>query len=79
MKVKSIAANQTEIHLNNGNVVFVSYETPVAAFISGRGIVRTTEKLSNTTTRHINKFVVRHAPSATISEEPQTFFNNLIP
>lgn len=78
MKLKKIAANQTEVHLDNGDVVFVSYETPVAAFISGRGIVKTTTKWSNTTTKHINKFISRTAPAATVSEEPQTFFDSLL-
>ena len=57
MKVKNIGSNQTEVHLNNGDVVFVSYETPVAAYINGKGYIRTSKKWSNTTTRHINKWL----------------------
>lgn len=78
MKVKSIAANQTEIELSNGTIVFVSYETPVAAFIPGRGIVKTTEKWSRTTSKHIGQFIQRTNPASTVSEEPQEFFNTLI-
>lgn len=78
MKAKKVAANQTEITLANGNVIFVSYETPVAAFISGRGMVKTTEKWSNTTTRHISAFHKRLGWDVTSSEEPQEFFNNLL-
>jgi hypothetical protein len=78
MKIKSIAANQTEIQLNNGTIVFVSYETPIAAFIPGRGIVKTNVKYSNTTTKHVNKWIADTAPSATVSIEDQAFFNILI-
>lgn len=77
MKLKPIAANQNEVELKDGTILFFSYETPVAAFISGRGIVMTSKKWSNTTTRHIHKFIMRNAPSATISEEPQEFFDDL--
>ena len=78
MKIKSIAANQTEITLANGTIVFVSYETPVAAFIPGRGIVKTSTKWSKTTSKHISQFIQRINPASTVSEEPQSFFNNLI-
>lgn len=73
MKLKSIAANQTVLTLNNGDEVFFSYETPVAAFISGRGYVKTSQKYSNTTTKHINNWTHR-----TEKTEPQEFFDNLV-
>lgn len=57
MKLKSLGANQTEIDLGLGLIVFFSYETPVAAFIPGTGYVRTSTKWSSTTTRHINKWL----------------------
>lgn len=53
MKVKSLAKNQTEISTGTGLVIFISYETPVAALVPGRGFIRTDKKWSNTTTRHI--------------------------
>lgn len=77
MKIKSIAHNQTEVTMKNGDVLFFSYETPVAAFISGRGIVKTSMKWSPTTSRHIHTFIQRNAPTATVSLEDQDFFNNL--
>lgn len=73
MKVKSLAANQTEITLNNGDMVFVSYDTPVAAFISGRGYLKSSTKHSTTTSRHVNKWTENRA-----KEMPQDFFDNLI-
>ena len=78
MNVKSLAANQTQVTLANGTILFVSYETPVAAFIPGRGIVRTEKKWSNTTTRHINKWIANTAPRATVSFEDQSFFNSFL-
>ncbi len=69
MKLKPIAHNQTELHIN-GNIFFFSYETPVAARIGGE-YFKTDEKFSVTTSRHINKWVenVKCAP------QPQSFFD----
>lgn len=78
MKNKKIAANQTEVTLENGNILFISYETPVAAFVSGRGIIRTSKKWSATTTRHINKFIQRTNSSSTITEVPQAELDNFL-
>ena len=69
--------NQTELHSVN-NVVLYSYTTPVAAFISGRGVVVSSTKYSNTTNKHIKEFIARNAPCATLSLEDQSFFDNLI-
>lgn len=61
MKLKPIASNMTELHLSNGIVVLFSYETPVASFSRKElphGQFKVTKtKYSNTTTRHINKWV----------------------
>ena len=79
MKITSLKANQTEIELNNGTLVFVSYNTPVAAFIPGTGIVTTETKYSVNTTRHINAWVLDLAgPLATSTTRPQEFFDSLI-
>ena len=40
MQLTPIAANQTEIETDNARVFF-SYRTPVAAYVFGRGYVRT--------------------------------------
>jgi len=73
MKVKSISKNQTVINLDRASV-FVSYETPVAAFIEGQGYFRTETKWSQTTTRHINKWL----GSVDATEKPQEFFDGLL-
>ena len=77
MTIKNVFPNQTEATLNNGDIVFFSYETPVAAFVSGRGILRTEEKFSRTTTKHINAFIERTNPKSTVTIVPQAEIENL--
>ena len=52
-----VGSNQTVTVLPTGTVVFFSYATPVAAFIPGRGYLRTATLYSRTTTKHINRWV----------------------
>ena len=56
-RIKPIGSNQTEVRRDNGTVVLVSYETPVAAYIPGRGYVRTENYYSQTTSKHINRWL----------------------
>ena len=56
LKLQPIGPNQTLVHMFVGTILF-SYETPVAAYISGRGYVRTAEKFSKTTSKHINAWL----------------------
>lgn len=78
MKINSLGKNQTEITLANDTVIFIAYQTPVAAFIPGTGIVRTEHKWPQTTTRYINKWIADVAPLATVSTRPQSFFDALV-
>ena len=57
MKLTPIAANQTEVSINDGTQIFFSYRTPVAAYLPERGYVRTERFWSKTTSRHINKWL----------------------
>ena len=57
MKLTPIAANQTEVSINDGTQIFFSYRTPVAAYLPERGYVRTATYWSKTTSRHINKWL----------------------
>ena len=75
MKIKSIAANQTEIVLTNGSHIFVSYETPVAAVVD-RISYKTDRKYSNTTTKHINSWLGNGGINAVV--KPQEFFDSLL-
>ena len=72
MKIKPIANNQTELHLN-GNVFFFSYETPVAALIAGK-YYKTEQKFSVTTSKHINKWV----ENVKCETKPQSFFDKTL-
>ena len=56
MRLMPIATNQTVLVLNDVEIFF-SYETPVAAFfIDDRKAIRTSEKFSRTTSKHINQW-----------------------
>ena len=57
MQLTPIAANQTEISFNNGAQVFFSYKRPVAAYCPLRGYIRTAKYWSDTTSRHIKKWL----------------------
>jgi hypothetical protein len=72
MKIKSIGKNQTELHIGN-KIIFISYETPVAACIDGQFFV-TEKKWSTTTSKHINTWI--NGRNAEI--RPQAIFDNLI-
>lgn len=72
MKLRQIAANQTEIDMGDV-VVFFSYNTPVAANIVGQGFYRTSERYSVATSRHINKWLA----GAKAQEKPPTWFESL--
>jgi len=69
MKLTPIAANQTELSLNNGTQVFFSYETPVAAYCPVQGYIKTAKKWSTTTSRHINKWLKGITEVTEVSQE----------
>ena len=66
MKLNPIAANQNEVVLNNGDTIFFSYKTPVAAYLQEKGYIRTEKFWSVTTSRH------------NATELPQEVFNELV-
>lgn len=73
MILHTFGENRTEIQI--GNVaIFFSYSTPVACYIGGMGYFRTMEKHSNTTTKHINKWL----GGVKYQEKPQEWFNSLL-
>ena len=71
-----IAANQTEVETANARIFF-SYKTPVAAYVFGRGFVRTENFYSTTTSRHINKWIGVDAKTDTTEKVTQEYLNNL--
>ena len=60
MKINKLGPNKTELTLHDGTVVFFSYKTPVAALIPGEGWVRTDEKYSVTTSKHISQWLAEN-------------------
>ncbi len=72
MKVRNVGSNMTEL-VTDGCTVLFSYETPVAAYTPTQGYVRTAKRYSQTTTRHINKWL----DGLNAEEMPQEFFDNI--
>ena len=72
MRVRSIGANQTQVTLANGTIIFFSYETPVAA-LTACGYIRTTKFWTPTTSRHIDKWI----GGADAKEVDQTVLDSL--
>ena len=72
MKNKSyqVGSNQSEIRSADGNlIVLVSYRTAVAAWVRGRGALCSASFFSKTTSRHVNRAVVRwQAPRADVPQ-----------
>jgi hypothetical protein len=54
-----MSSNVSVVNLEDGRQVLLSYGVPVAAFIPGRGYVRTSERFSVTTSRHASTFAGR--------------------
>ena len=73
MKVKNIGSNMTEVETKKGSIL-ISYSTPVACRAVNGGCFKTSTKHSQTTTRHINKWL-QGLPA---DEKPQSFFDDLI-
>jgi len=74
MQLTPIAANQTQLNLNDGTEVFFSYKTPVAAKLPNYDYIRTATKWSTTTTRHINKWL----EGVTAETVDQSILDNLV-
>ena len=54
--IRNIGSNKTEVQVNE-RFILISYETPVAAFLPGQGVVRESVSSSRTTATHINKWI----------------------
>ena len=77
MRIKNIGTNQTQIETSCGNLLLISYETPVAAIIqTPEGLVayKTEKNWSRTTSKHINNFLA----GLEAQIKPQEWFDNLI-
>jgi hypothetical protein len=56
LKLSVIGPNQTQMEIGDATVLF-SYNTPVAAHLPALGWVRTAQKFSVTTSRHVNRWL----------------------
>jgi hypothetical protein len=74
MKLVPIADNQNVLSFENGIKVFFSYRTPVAAFRPGKGWIRTEQKYSATTSKHINIWL----GGLNATTVPQSEIDNLV-
>ena len=77
MIVQQIGSNMTEVQLADGTCVLISYATPVAALVPGKGWIRTAHKWSATTTKHINKWLAKHC-GGTVQSVPQWEVDQLL-
>ena len=57
MKIKQLGSNRVELVIPGRARVLFSYNTPVAAFVEGRGWIRTDRFYSKTTSKHINEYL----------------------
>ena len=57
MHMKPLGTNKTELHLNDGAIVFFSYQTPVAAQMANGGFIVTRKNYSVTTSKHITQWL----------------------
>ena len=77
MKVQPIGANQTEVSLADGTEILFSYGTPVAALVPGKGWIRTAQKWSATTSKHVNAWL-RANCGGTVQDVPQWDLDQLV-
>jgi hypothetical protein len=69
MNIKPLGTNVTLLVTNHGYEILYSYETPVAGYSPLLGWFRTTQRYSNTTTRHINKYLEKQQDVINVSPE----------
>ena len=60
--------NTQIVKFDDGREILLSYGVPVAAFIPGRGYIRSAEKYSVTTSKHANGYAGREAPAVPLDE-----------
>lgn len=77
-KLSQIGKAQQFVATHPQGLVLVSYETPVAAIISGQ-CLRTSERYSVTTTRHINSWLPDWCCTETVPQEKiDALFNECV-
>tara|TARA_Y100001963_G_C6588262_1_gene356752 strand:+ start:441 stop:686 length:246 start_codon:yes stop_codon:yes gene_type:complete len=74
-RIKQLGANKAEVHLKDGTILFVSYETVVAAKLPNFDYIRTSTNHSQTTQKHITQWL----EGVKAEEKSQDFLDNLLP
>jgi hypothetical protein len=77
ISLNQIASNVTSLCVGANEILF-SYRTPVAAYISGTGLVRSKTRYSQTTSKHINSWLKTHWGGAACSEVEQDTIDELL-
>ena len=73
MELRVVGPNQTEIELSDGSRFLFSYNTLVAAYLVGRGYVKSKRFYSKTTSSHVNSWI----DGAFVDVVDQEAFDNL--
>lgn len=74
MNLKRIRPNMTEIRTSGGDMLLVSYETPVALLDKDGHFYVTEKRWSPTTTRHVRTWLPLQVTGIP-SQRPQSFFD----
>lgn len=78
MHIKPLGSNQTLLITNHGYEILYSYETAVAGYNPTLGLhFRTTKRYSNTTTKHINKYLAGRNAIALSPEDIEQMGTNI--
>ena len=77
MRLKQVTITSTEVELANGTCVLFSYQTPVAALVPGKGWIRSAQKWSATTSKHVNAWL-RANCGGTVQDVPQWELDQLV-
>ena len=73
MKIVHRWSNATVVEINDALQVLFSYDKAVAAFVPGRGFLRTNRFWSKTTNKHINKWLKEQfGPNVKVVEVEQS-------
>ena len=70
-----MSENTSTVKLSDGREVLLSFGVPVAAFVPGRGYLRSTEYHSVTTSKHANAYAGKESPKV----EPADFATLIAP
>ena len=70
------SANTMTIQLSGGREVCLSYGIPVAAFIPGRGYLKTARRYSATSSKHANQYAAGRRDVTTLDDAT---FRALVP